>query len=160
MTEIERLFVELVGRLAKAESSYHDIDDGEQRVTLRLPIKLWDTLHKVAAQIEEKKHKPESTVETRLAALEKQLSRLDNYVDALPTEGMLRALVSKAVDDIDLDSYVDTHLRDKGVERYMDPMALRHEIEVIVCEFLAGAAALAKPDAKKFGVRRVGAGRD
>lgn len=68
----------------------------------------------------------------------------------------LRDLVSKAVDDVDLDSFVDTYLRDRGVERYMDPMALRHEIEVVVCEMLAGAAALVKPAAKRFGARKIG----
>jgi hypothetical protein len=48
------------------------------------------------------------------------------------------------------------YLRDRGVERYMDPEALRHEIEVVMCEVLAGAAALAKPATKKFGVRKIG----
>lgn len=70
----------------------------------------------------------------------------------------LRDLVSKAVDDVDLDSFVDTYLRDRGVERYMDPEALRHEIEAVLSEVLAGAAALAKPASKRFGARKIGGG--
>lgn len=129
-----------------------------------------------------------STVEQRLEALEKRLTVngltdsddfqravrhiisdefLDEQVRDVMTDYMaedngwkdyLRDLVSKAVNEIDLDSFVDTYLRDRGVERYMDPEALRHEIEAVLSEVLAGAAALAKPASKRFGARKIGGG--
>jgi hypothetical protein len=182
MTEIQKMLVQVAQKLNGGQKNWDFSGSRTQPVVtvhVTLERDFWDTLHMVVSQLENGEYKPEEatpTVETRLEALEKNLQQLHNYVDGLPgdervreifreeqMEGndwkdYLRDLVSKAVDDVDLDGYVDTYLRDRGVERYMDPEAMRHEIEVVVCEVLAGAAALAKPAAKRFGVRKIGGG--
>lgn len=131
MTEIEKLLVEVANALTHLNGG--SVEGAMVKVSGTIPEPLWDKVFMVVSQLENKEYKPEEatpTVEQRLEALERRL-------DCLPDAAR------EAVHDIDLDSYVDTYLRDRGVERYMDPVALRNEIAAVFVDLMTGAAASA-----------------
>lgn len=152
MTENEKLFVEVARELKKMLDNKNTMS-GTGEVSLRgyFPEALWNKLHFKAGvflsnDLEGQAARTEAStiaaLEARVAALEQVEKRsadvmqeiaqdaLTDYVtDGNHWKDYLRDLVSKCVDDIDLDGFVETYLRDKGYVKHEQFMALLKRVE-------------------------------